>query len=277
MLMKPHTLCSSFPPMSDEDFNSLVQDIRENGQIDPIIMLDGCVLDGWHRFQACAELNINPKTKEFSGDDPASFVLSKNLHRRHMEPSQRAVAVTKCREWQPQGRPSNKRGNVTPFSSVAEMAKEANVSEKTIKDARVAIKSGQADDVLAGKISVSKAADIARGKPQQKETKAPAREPECKQSDEDESPDLAAEYMALSEENEKLQRLNESLLQDDTKKEIAVWKDKFDAICGRLDQANATCAEMKKQLEYQTKLLANIRSELGVQKNSEILGAIKSR
>jgi hypothetical protein len=262
--------------MSDDDFNSLVQDIRENGQLEPIIMLEGCVLDGWHRFQACAELNKEPKTKEFSGDDPASFVLSKNLHRRHMEPSQRAVAVTACREWNPTGAPK-KGGNITAFSTTEEMAKEANVSPKTIRDAKVAIKSGQADDVLAGKISVSKAADIARGKPQQKAPKTPQNEPKCEDDDESASPDLAAEYVALSDENEKLQRLNESLLQDDTKKEIAVWKGKFDSICGRLDQVNATCAEMKKQLEYQTKLLTNIRSELGVQKNSEIISAIQSR
>jgi hypothetical protein len=276
--MKPHILCSSFPPMSDDDFNSLVQDIRENGQLEPIIMLEGCVLDGWHRFQACAELNKEPKTKEFSGDNPASFVLSKNLHRRHMEPSQRAVAVASCREWKPKGN-QNPMGNVTHSTSVPEMAKEANVSEKTIKDAKVAIKSGQADAVLSGKISVSKAADIARGKPQQKVPQTPKNRPECKDdgAGDDGSPDLAAEYMALSDENEKLQRLNESLLQDDAKKEIVVWKEKFESICGRLDQVNATCAEMKKQLEYQTKLLASIRSELGVQKNSEIINAIQSR
>lgn len=264
--------------MSNDDFNLLVQDIRENGQIDPIIMLEGFVLDGWHRFQACAELNINPKTKDFSGDDPASFVLSKNLHRRHMEPSQRAVAVASCREWKPKGN-QNPIGKVTHSTSVPEMAREANVSEKTIKDAKVAIKSGQADDVLSGKISVSRAANIARGKPQHKTPHTPKNEPECKDEvvGDDGSPDLAAEYMALSEENEKLQRLNESLLQDDIKKEIVVWKEKFESICGRLDQVNATCAEMKKQLEYQTKLLTNIRSELGVQKNSEILSAIKSK
>ena len=90
-------------------------------------------------------------------------------------------------------------------------------------------------------------------------------------------PDLAAEFMALNKENEKLQKLNESLLKDDSKREIMTWKSKFDAMCGRLDQVNSTCAEMKKQLEYQTKLLASIRSELGVQKNSEILAALKSK
>jgi UDP-N-acetyl-D-mannosaminuronic acid transferase (WecB/TagA/CpsF family) len=64
-------------------------------------------------------------------------------------------------------------------------------------------------------------------------------------------------------------------MKDDTKKEIAVWRDKFDAACGRINQLTTTINEMRKQLEYQTKLFANIRKELRVEKNSEILSAIK--
>lgn len=255
--------------MSDEEFLILSKDIGENGQIDPIIIFDGFILDGWHRFQACAELNLEPKTKEFTGDDPAAFVLSKNLHRRHLTASQRAVAVATCREWRLNGGRISV-GKIAHSNSNESMAREANVSPRTIKDAKTAIKSGRADDVISGKISVSKAADMARGKEFKPEKK---QEPEMDES----QPDLAAEFMALNKENEKLQKLNESLLKDDSKREIMTWKSKFDAMCGRLDQVNSTCAEMKKQLEYQTKLLASIRSELGVQKNSEILAALKSK
>jgi hypothetical protein len=36
-------------------------------------------------------LGIEPKTIEYTGNDPLAFVLSKNLHRRHLSESQRAM------------------------------------------------------------------------------------------------------------------------------------------------------------------------------------------
>ncbi len=259
--MKPHQLCSAFPPMSDADFASLSEDIKANGLRDPITLYEGMVLDGWHRFQACAELAIEPRFAQFTNGDPASFVLSKNLHRRHLSASQRAVAVASCREWQPLGVVRK----VADHSTEQSMAKEANVSPRTISDAKTAIKTGQKDDVLSGKISVSKAAEKAKPKVDP--------EPEIEP---DHQPDIAAEFIALSSENDQLQKLNESLLKDDSKKEIQLWKEKFDATCGRVNQLLTTEAEMKKQLDYQSRILAGIRKELGVEKTSEILPAIKN-
>jgi len=246
--------------MSDADFASLLEDIKTNGLNDPITIFDEMILDGWHRFQACAGLGIDPRFTQFKDGDPASFVLSKNLHRRHLSASQRAVAVTACREWQPVGKPCK----VARLDTKESMAKEANVSPRTIADAKTAIKTGQKDDVLSGKISVSKAAEKVKLKPDP--------EPEI---DGESQPDIAAEFIALSSENDQLQKLNESLLKDDSKREIQLWKDKFDAACGRVNQLLTTEAEMKKQLDYQGRILAGIRKELGVEKTSEILPAIK--
>lgn len=257
--------------MSDEDFAILSKDIATNGQLEPITTFEDAILDGWHRYQACAELNIAPKTQEFTGDDPAAFVLSKNLHRRHLNASQRAVAVTACREWMPKHRPKEV-GNIAHLISTEDLAKEANVSPRTIKDAKVAIKAGRTDEVVAGKTSVNKIAAEVRGKSTDKPKPVFAPEPE---RENDNGIDLTSEFQAVCDENQKLQELNESLMKDDTKKEIAVWRDKFDAACGRINQLTTTINEMRKQLEYQTKLFANIRKELRVEKNSEILSAIK--
>ena len=261
--MKPHQLCSAFPPMSDADFASLSEDIKANGLRDPITVYEGMVLDGWHRFQVCAEIAIEPRFVQFTDGDPASFVLSKNLHRRHLSASQRAVAVAACREWQPAGKPCK----IAELATDASMAKEANVSPRTISDAKTAIKTGQKEDVLSGKISVSKAAEKVKPKT------APEPEPEPEQ--ENHEPDIAAEFIALSGENDQLQRLIESFMKDDSKKEIKTWKDKFDAACGRVNQLLTTEAEMKKQLDYQGRILANIRKELGVEKTGDILSKLK--
>jgi hypothetical protein len=48
-----HPLSAAFPAMSADDFAALVEDIKVNGQREPVIVFEGMVLDGWHRYSAC--------------------------------------------------------------------------------------------------------------------------------------------------------------------------------------------------------------------------------
>lgn len=86
-----HPLAELIPSMDEAEFAALVDDIRENGQIEPITLYEGKILDGRHRARACAKLGITPKFKEYDGDKPASFVVSLNVKRRHLEKSVLAV------------------------------------------------------------------------------------------------------------------------------------------------------------------------------------------
>ena len=114
MTYTQHPLSAAFPAMSDEDFQALKDDIEVNGQREPVMLFEGMVLDGWHRYRACAELGLSVEKFTFSAtDDPVAFVLSHNLHRRHLSASQRAAAVVACSEWQP---PSVKKGRGEPSS-----------------------------------------------------------------------------------------------------------------------------------------------------------------
>ena len=92
--MKTHKLAAYFPILEGEEFDLLVEDIKKNGQIEPIITYLGEVLDGWNRYRACEVLGIDPLTKEYDGDDPLSYVISANIRRRHMDVSQRAMLAT---------------------------------------------------------------------------------------------------------------------------------------------------------------------------------------
>jgi hypothetical protein len=162
MTYQQHPLSAAFPAMSDEDFAVLKEDIKAHGQREPIIVHEGMVLDGWHRFRACTELGIEPLKFTFStADDPVSFVLSHNLHRRHLTPSQRAAAVVACSTWAPVGKV--KPEMVSGLRRDADMAKMAGTSDRTIRDAKVAHKAGLGEMVKAGALTANEAAQVARG------------------------------------------------------------------------------------------------------------------
>ena len=163
-----HPLSGAFPAMPDEDFVALRDDIENNGLREPIVVYDEQVLDGWHRYQACLELGIMPRFREFPEDeDPVVYVKSLNLNRRHLTGSQRAAAVVKCSAWVSNGSNQHTKRGYEPSSpppkTNVEMAKEAGVTPRTIQQAKEAEKAGLGDKVRDGKITVKEAAQM--GKP----------------------------------------------------------------------------------------------------------------
>ena len=77
------------PPLTNAQYNSLKSSIKETGKnLVPIIVNENFeILDGYHRYRACLELELDPKIeiKEFS--DPISekeFVININLNRRQL-------------------------------------------------------------------------------------------------------------------------------------------------------------------------------------------------
>lgn len=91
-----HPAAELFPMMDDESFAELVNDIRERGQHEPIVFWRGSLIDGRNRLKACQQLGIEPDTCEVSDDvDPLWWVVSANLHRRHLTQSQKAMIAAK--------------------------------------------------------------------------------------------------------------------------------------------------------------------------------------
>jgi hypothetical protein len=80
--------------MSDSEFQELKGDISGSGLLEPIVMFEGKILDGRHRYKACLQLGIEPWFKDYDGPDSAlDYVISLNLRRRHLSESQRAMAM----------------------------------------------------------------------------------------------------------------------------------------------------------------------------------------
>jgi len=90
-----HPLADIFPLMQGEEYASLVADIKAHGLRDPAIVYEDELLDGRNRQRACLDAGVPLRTRPFEGDDPLAFVISVNLHRRHLNVSQRAMIAAK--------------------------------------------------------------------------------------------------------------------------------------------------------------------------------------
>lgn len=91
--LEQHPIGALVPPMTKAEVRDLTKSIKEQGFLPahPIIVHDGQILDGWHRYLAANKLKVVPVFKDYVGSDPAGFVMSVNLHRRHLTDDQRSV------------------------------------------------------------------------------------------------------------------------------------------------------------------------------------------
>jgi Domain of unknown function (DUF4326)/ParB-like nuclease domain len=82
--MKNHPIADVWPMMDEAKLAELADDIRKNGQLVPVWLYEGKILDGRNRWAACKIAGVQPKTKEYTGDEPTAFAVSLNDRRRHM-------------------------------------------------------------------------------------------------------------------------------------------------------------------------------------------------
>ena len=91
--MKHHPIADVWPMMDEAKLHELADDIRKNGQLVPVWLYEGKILDGRNRWAACKIAGIEPKTKEYTGDEPTAFAVSLNDRRRHMGKSALAAVA----------------------------------------------------------------------------------------------------------------------------------------------------------------------------------------
>jgi ParB-like chromosome segregation protein Spo0J len=156
--------------MAEEDFRSLCASIAESGQREPIVLLEGQVLDGWQRYRACQTVGCEPIAEAFEGDDPVSYVRDKHT-RRPLNLTQRMTAIALMHEWMPKGRPEKcAPGAHSVHATAADMAQEAGGSLRTMVQVKEAIAKGAPELVEAmkiGAVSAKRAASIAKLPPEQ--------------------------------------------------------------------------------------------------------------
>ena len=179
--LQRHPLSRAFGDMTQEEFDSLEASCLMVGIQDAICLLDGMVLDGWHRYQVhVRHPDLTLRTFNLSDEtDPVEFVLAKNKDRRHLTASQKALAVAEVSKWRPPHRPKENKSAVTADlsgerpetppppapKSTRELANIAGVGTRTMEHAKAIVKHAAPevkDAVKEGRVSVEKAADIAR-------------------------------------------------------------------------------------------------------------------
>lgn len=157
-----HPLSMSFPLMSENELKALAESLTKNKtQRVTVYMFNSMVLDGKNRLLAAMLKGIVVDFVEYSGDDPITFLLERNVHRRHLRASQRAYVAAMLVTTE---RGSNQHTGISGCSAskvTQEMAGQwLSVSPDTISGAQKIIASGD-DEIIQrfsmGKITVNKA------------------------------------------------------------------------------------------------------------------------
>lgn len=176
-----HAFAALFPMLPDEQIQELADDIAKNGLRSPIVV-DECdhVLDGRHRLAACMIAQVEPVYEKFIGsdEDKLAYVVSANLHRRHLTTSQKAMIASKLKvEFEKQaaerqklskGRGQKGKANLPDLKSSGQSrdkaAESVGVSGKSVDMATKVRRDGVpelAEAVTRGQVAISAAAEVA--------------------------------------------------------------------------------------------------------------------
>lgn len=185
-LTAAHPYAEIFPIDDGDTLKELAADIKANGQLEKIVRYQGKTLDGRRRERACFKVGLEPKYTDFKGTDAEAlaFVVSKNLHRRHLSVTDRAFLAEKistmkagdnqhskanCNKQIPNEVPSNEgTSSKDSLTSVKDAANMVGVSHATVERARTVVTKGTPELQQAAKdgtVTVSDAAAVAEESP----------------------------------------------------------------------------------------------------------------
>lgn len=153
--LQPHPFAEFLPMIaSKHELEALKEGIRKRGLLEPITILDGKILDGRNRHRAICELVAYDK--DFNYDEavkfahvpedftPEQYVITRNLHRRNLNESQRALfAGLMLLEFkEDKTLTKTERANLPKGTKADRFGKIFNVSGSSVKSAQIVIKQG---------------------------------------------------------------------------------------------------------------------------------------
>ena len=149
--LEQHPLGSLVPEMSKAEKGELRKSMKAHGFLPahPIVIHEGKVLDGWHRYQEASKQGIDIVTKDYRGDDPAGYVLATNIQRRHLTDDQKAMVAGELAAFD-------------PGTTTAQAADRVKVKAWNAGCARRVVNASSrlADAVRDGSVSLGHAAEV---------------------------------------------------------------------------------------------------------------------
>ena len=154
-----HPLADLFPLPGEDELRALADDIADHGLREPIVTLEGQILDGRCRYLACKMAAVDSLFESDVGDDPIAYVLSRNFHRRHLTQPQRAMVAARLANLK---LGANQHSQGLPIGRACQLL---NVSERSVARAKEIVRSGTTELIQAvesGEVSLHSAAQICR-------------------------------------------------------------------------------------------------------------------
>ena len=156
-----HEVANIFPLMSDKDAIEFKSDIKANGLREPIWLYEGKIIDGRNRYNACMAVGVEPVYNTWVGNevDLVPFVVSLNLHRRHLNESQRAMVGARLADMK---RGDNQHTKILGTTQ-AQASGLLKVSDESIRSAKKVQSQGVPElqtAVESGSVAVSTASEI---------------------------------------------------------------------------------------------------------------------
>jgi len=155
-----HPLANIFPLIEGQAYQDLMADVLKHGVREPIWLYEGMILDGRNRYRAASAMNVPYEAKDYEGDNAASFVISLNLHRRHLNEAQRAMVAAKLANL---SKGTNQHTQICGPSQ-SDAAEMLNVSTRSVTSAKKIIEDAPievAKAVERGAMSVNLATQVA--------------------------------------------------------------------------------------------------------------------
>jgi ParB-like chromosome segregation protein Spo0J len=158
--LKAHPAADVFPMMSGPELMTLGADIARNGQQHSIKLWNGLIVDGRNRYEACRAAGVPPAVEDIdfkSEGECIRYIMSENIHRRHLTDEQRDLIGARLVTMQANG----DRGDPQNAGRVGVAAAAAMVhsTPARIERARTIERADPklADKVIRGEMSKGKA------------------------------------------------------------------------------------------------------------------------
>lgn len=151
------------PPLSDEEFRQLEENIKAEGCRDALVTWNGTIVDGHNRYKICQEngISFEKEDKKFSDrEEVIEWIIRNQFGRRNLSPTQRSelalklkpVIQKRAKENQKLSKGRSQKGltnlsNLNGTNTRKELADIAGVSQGTLSKVENILKKGNTEQI----------------------------------------------------------------------------------------------------------------------------------